>query len=238
MTDVVLREVAKDVWAFSRPLTMGFIPVGGRSVAIKLLSGDVWVMASTPLTPETKTKLDELGEVRYIVSASAGHWLFLAEFKKAYPSAKVIGPEPLLTKKGCVALDGVYGRDSPDTKYGFEDEITPCFFSGVRNKEVAFHHVDSKTLVVADLLFHFPATEQYSNASRKPFLLKFGLGLNPTGWLHQRVLSSFSVDREAVKDDAKTVASWNFNRIIPCHGDVIENKANEAWRSAYAAYLK
>lgn len=48
---------------FSR---FGIIPVGGRSTAIKLSNGDVWVMASTPLTTETKAKLNELGPVKFV----------------------------------------------------------------------------------------------------------------------------------------------------------------------------
>jgi hypothetical protein len=42
----------------------GMIPVGGRSTAIRMTDGGVWVMASTPLTPETKAKLSEIGPVK------------------------------------------------------------------------------------------------------------------------------------------------------------------------------
>lgn len=48
---------------FSR---FGIIPFGGRSTAIKLANGDVWVLASTPLTSDTKKKLDELGPVKSV----------------------------------------------------------------------------------------------------------------------------------------------------------------------------
>jgi len=41
----------------------------------------------------------------------------------------------------------------------------------------------------------------------------------------------------AMKRDAQIVAGWDFDRIIPCHGDVIETKGKEAWRSTYKAYL-
>ena len=40
------------------------IPFGGRSTAIKLRNGDVWVLASTPLNDVTKAKLSELGPVK------------------------------------------------------------------------------------------------------------------------------------------------------------------------------
>ena len=88
----------------------------------------------------------------------------------------------------------VRGRDPPDTKYGFEDDVStnhryhvardpiglhrfspgttnlviisspshlpPSFFSGFKNKDVAFFHPESKTLVQADLLFNLPCYEQ------------------------------------------------------------------------------
>ena len=71
-------QVTKDVWTFSCPFSrFGVIPFGGRSTAIKLSSGDVWVLASTPLCDATKTKLDELGPVKYIVGGDAVHHLYL-----------------------------------------------------------------------------------------------------------------------------------------------------------------
>lgn len=45
---------------------MGVLPIGGRSTALALSDGSVFVLASTPLSPETKSKIDELGEVRSV----------------------------------------------------------------------------------------------------------------------------------------------------------------------------
>ena len=42
------------------------------------------------------------------------------------------------------------------------------YFSGFRNKDVAFLHIASKTLIQADLLFNLPATEQVSGARLSP----------------------------------------------------------------------
>lgn len=78
---------------FSR---LNFLPVGGRSTAI-VLSGtveeqvpgttstgrssgrkkDVWVIASTALDEPTRAKLDELGEMKYIIGPDAMHSRFL-----------------------------------------------------------------------------------------------------------------------------------------------------------------
>jgi hypothetical protein len=49
---------------FSPFARFGIFPIGGRSTAIKLKTGGVWVLASTPLDDETKSKLQELGPVQ------------------------------------------------------------------------------------------------------------------------------------------------------------------------------
>ncbi|KAI5996487.1 hypothetical protein F5J12DRAFT_922376 [Pisolithus orientalis] len=217
MSDTVTREVAKGVWIFSRPFARyGVLPMGGRSTAIKLSDGGVWVLASTPLSEETKRKIDELGQVKYIINADAVHHLFLGEFKRAYPDAKLIGVADTLKRidDKSIKFDGLWGRDPPDTEYGFENDIKHCYFSGFRNKDVAFLH---------DLLLNLPATEQAT--------------LKPNSWAQQKILQSLATDMEAMKRDARTVASWDFDRIIPCHGDVIERDGSKAWREAYKFFI-
>jgi hypothetical protein len=58
------------------------MPIGGRSTAVKLSDGNVWVLASTPLDSETKSKLSELGLVKYIVGPDLVHNLYLCEWQR------------------------------------------------------------------------------------------------------------------------------------------------------------
>jgi len=240
MSDTVIREVTQNVWTFSRPFYLfSWVPVGGRSTAVRLSNGGVWVFASTPLTPETKAKLDEIGPVKYILGPNAVHNLFLGDFKKAYPEAKVIGVEAHLAKEHLkdVKFDGAYGKDPSGTKYGFEDEIQTCYFSGFANTDVAFHHKSSSSLIVADLLLNLPCNEQFSKSTSSGRIPLIG-NIGPHSWLVKNFLWRKGVDKEAMKRDAKTVAGWDFTRIIPCHGDVIEKDAKKAWETAYEYYLQ
>jgi hypothetical protein len=41
-----------------------------------------------------------------------------------------------------------------------------------------------------------------------------------------------------MRRDAKKVAEWNVERIIPCHGDVLDSGGNEAWASVYEWFLR
>ncbi|KAI1788068.1 hypothetical protein LXA43DRAFT_668296 [Ganoderma leucocontextum] len=234
-----IREVAKDVWTFSCPFSrFNLFPVGSRSTAIKLSNGDVWVIASSPMDDTVKQKLNELGPVKWTIGPDAVHHLFLGEFKKEFPDAKLIAVDEAIQKKKKESLqfDGAWGKDHPDTKYGFEDDIKHCYFSGFKNKDVAFFHPASKTMLEADLLFNLPAREQYSLSGSSGKFPLLG-NLNPWMWVHKRFAWTLGTDKEAMKRDVKTVAAWDFERIIPCHGDVIEKDGKSAWTEAYKWYL-
>jgi len=236
MSELVVREVSKGLWTFSRPFArFGFMPIGGRSTAIQLRAGGVWILASTPLDAETKTTLDKLGPVKYVICADAEHHMFVGDYKKAYPTAMLIAPEEAMARHGDKNLAyEAWGRDPPKT-YGFEDELDYCYFSGFKNKDVAFLHKSSKTLIEADLLFNLPCNEQYSKTKTSNMFL--GIGLGPSSWFHSQLVGSLGTDKAAMKRDAKTVAGWNFERIIPCHGDVIETNAQQAWKDAFKSFL-
>lgn len=208
---------------------------------IKLSNGDLWVTASTPLDSATKSKLEDLGgRVKYIVGLDAVHNLYLPEFKATYPDAKLIGVPEHLSKPNLKELkfDGVYGVDPEGTRYGFEDEIKACYFSGFLNQDVAFNHIASRSLIEADLLFNLPANEQYSKSKSSGNIPIFGSLLNPYSWAHRRFVYNAGVDKDAMKRDARTVAGWDFDRIIPCHGDVIDTGGRKAWLEAYKWYLQ
>lgn len=50
--------------------------------------------------------------------------------------------------------------------------------------------------------------------------------------------SSVSLTPRSMTRDAKVVAAWDFDRIIPCHGDVIETGGKAKWMSTFEQYLK
>lgn len=57
----------------------GYLPFGGRTTAVKLETGKVWVLASTPLTIDTKATIDAMGPVSWIMAGDSQHSIFLGE---------------------------------------------------------------------------------------------------------------------------------------------------------------
>lgn len=160
-----IREVTQGIRTYSCPFTrMGVMPIGGRSTAVRLSDNkSVLVVASTPMTAATRTSVDELGTVKYLIAPDAEHYLFLKDWAAVYPNARVCGVERHIQSAG-VPITGVWGRDpnplgdDPVVNADFASE----FVSGHINKEVALLHKPSGTLIQADLLFNLPANEQYS----------------------------------------------------------------------------
>ncbi|KAH7097104.1 hypothetical protein BKA62DRAFT_717554 [Auriculariales sp. MPI-PUGE-AT-0066] len=222
-----IRQVTQDITTFSVPFKIGFLPLGGRSTAIRLTNGDVWVLASHPIDQDTRQTLDAMGHVKYIVSGDVDHYFFLADYKAAYPNALVIGPDGLQAKlekqgKG-VKLDGVYFVDSDDKRYGFEDEVHPFDpFHGHAKMDVAFYHIASKSLVECDLLFNLPATESFKTIGGTGSIPLLTSLFKPGKFLHNQAIKGMVTDKVKVKVASDAVLALDLERIIPCHGDVLE----------------
>jgi hypothetical protein len=254
-----IRDVIPGIRIYSCPFArLGVVPIGGRSTAVRLSDGkSVLVVASTPLTDGTRKSVDELGDVKYIIGPDAEHYLYIKEWKAAYPSARVCGVQRTAEASG-VPVEGVWGRDQnplgddPVVNADFRSE----FVSGHANKEVALLHVPSKTLIQADLLFNLPAKEQYSMpGAGKPSggLLSYVFDpakMNPYNSTYQGMVLQLARDKQfvfsllpfdpaliscsrQVAHSVQVIDSWDFDRIIPCHGEVIETKGKDAWRACF-----
>lgn len=258
-TPVYIQEVTPEITTFDYPFSrFGILPIGGRSIAIKMRDGRLWVVPSTPLDQPTKTKIDAMGEVAYLVAPDNVHHLFLKDFHAAYPSAKVVGTDGHEEKRPDVKFAGIYGKDPPTTRYGYESELVPQYFPTFANKDVAFLHKDSKTLITADLLFNLPCHQQYRNTpsgkptSWIPGVIWFSTFFSPHSSFHKTFLGSAGTAsgipglanggsteerKKNFAEAASTVAKWDFHRIIMLHGDIIEQHGQDAWRSAFSKYL-
>ena len=83
------------------------------------------------------------------------------------------------------------------------------YFSGFANIDVAFNHIESKSLIVADLIFNLPAREQYSKSKGSIVQGIFGGfgSLNPYSWGHKKFVTTLGKDKEYVNWLASDVAA-------------------------------
>ncbi|KAI8817520.1 uncharacterized protein EV422DRAFT_216377 [Fimicolochytrium jonesii] len=256
-----VRHLDNAVTTFSKSfVTRGVMPVGMRMTAVRLQNGDLFVVSPTPLGDTTDAngtttlaELEKLGKVKYVVCPNIVHHLHAAEYKQKWPDAVLIGVPGLQEKRDDVKFDviveGVKPIDAanpapavPPKRIGFEDEISYRHFSGQRNQDTLYLHRPSKTLLTADLMINFPLPKEQGGPSGTAgdiFNGAMQLFLKPDAGAHKlfnRYL--MNADTEQMKSDVKHVLdNWKFDRIIPCHGTIVETDAEKAFKEAFSWFL-
>ncbi|KAH6665489.1 hypothetical protein B0J14DRAFT_606210 [Halenospora varia] len=238
---MVIRDVVPGITTLSVPFELaGKVKTGGRGTIVKLSTGSLAVFSPVSLTQEVRAKVEKLGILRYIVALNIEHHLFISSWAGAFPGAEVIGMEGLPEKREkSEATSGVkfthvfttQNKTSKKISSEFDTEFGYEYVDSHQNKELVFFHKPTGTLIEADVLFNLPATEQYSrtqDGAKSSVLTKFVVSLlhaeGDVKW-QKRILwyLSCSSDREGFGQSAKRILNWDFDRIIPCHGDVIES---------------
>lgn len=223
-----------------------------RSAPVRLQNGSVACFSPVALTDEVKKTVSALGEVKYLCANDIEHHIFMDDWHAAYPNALLIGPEELKAKRA------KQGNQLPWTRLykandaasllvdeAFDSEFDAEFVHAHQNQELVFNHRPTRTLIEADLLFNLPAYEQMSKTGESPesgFLTKLMNALNNTRgdaiW-QKRFLwyGASSGDRPAFNKSVARIDKWDFERIIPCHGDVIETGGKGIFRKVFEWHL-
>jgi len=110
----------------------------------------------------------------------------------------------------------------------WEHELLTLELAGApKARDIAMLHVPSRTLILTELLFNF--------SSREPaitrFLLRLAVG-SQYGPGVPRPIRFGIEDKEAFQASITTLLSWDFDRVIVGHGDVIETQGKEKVRQA------
>jgi hypothetical protein len=203
-----------------------------RTTVVRLDDGGLLAHSPCPLDADSRSRLDELGEVAHIVAPGTYHYLHVAAWKHAYPAARV-WLCPGLRRKRPELPEGTELTDrAPDA---WRDEMDQVVIRGNRVIwEVLFCHRRSRTLIVTDSI------EYYGDRSQNvPWLLRiwwllFRMWNRPApapeygfGWR----------DRQAARESLQRALQWDFDRIVLSHGDLIETDGHAQARRAWSRLL-
>lgn len=221
-----------------------------------MTNGALAVFSPTALTPEVRQTIDDLGgEVKYVTALDIEHHIFLSQWSKAFPAAKVIGVEGLPEKREKV-------EDTKGTKFSyvftkankadlrvdadFDKDFEYEFVHAHANKEFVVNYKPEGTLIQADLIWNLPAKEQYSKSGESPtagifsklFASLLTLQGAATGQKRMIWYAFSSSDRKQFNTSIRRINGWDFDRIIPCHGDVVESGGKAAYEKVMQWHLQ
>ncbi|KAL1898407.1 hypothetical protein Cpir12675_001872 [Ceratocystis pirilliformis] len=129
----------------------------------------------------------------------------------------------------------------------FDESFSYEYVDGHRNKELVFLHKADRVLIQADLIFNLPATEQYSKApqefaektsSRAYKIFRSFMHTNVAHMKRPRIWQHYMAEnRASYKESMRRIVAWNFDTIIPCHGDVMKGDGKQRFMSLMKPFL-
>jgi hypothetical protein len=229
------KNLASNLWIVDQDFDAGTGQIGTRMTVIKVAGGGLFLHSPTRLDDETKRALDAIGEVRGVVAPARAHHLFVGDYTKTWPSAKLYGPPGLvgdipdfrarIGARRDLKLDAVLGDEPPAEWAG---EIDQHLFKGAPwLNEVVFFHPSSRSVIFTDLVFNVPAD------SRGPRIF-FALVGAPGHFGPHRLIRMMIRNRKAARESVAKILEWDFDRVIVTHGDVLESGGKAKFADAYS----
>lgn len=213
-----LTQIRSNVWLAERPFYprlpgLQNVDVACKAAIVRLQNGGLWIHAPCELDAMTRRAVDELGHVESIVSPNAEHVSFASQWLEAYPEAQSYCPPYLKQRFPDIGWKHEISTVLPDEWQNEFDmlwidaESVPLLGGQPFFSELVFCHKPSKVLFVTDLWWNYPRE-------------------NGPGWwkvamdeVYRPVYNSLM--RKRPRHDAlmRTILSWDFEYIAPCHGE-------------------
>jgi hypothetical protein len=221
-----LQPIATNLWVIDFPLRVGGLQLGTRTTVVRLTSGGLWVHSPGPMQPDQVKAVSALGPVQALVAPNAMHHLSLAQNIRSFPRATVYVSPALPTK---LKLLFPYEVLSNEPQALWKNEISQHIVGGLpKLQEVVFHHHASRTLILTDLAFHIRHSDSW--VTRLFMRLNGAYGhFGPS-----RIFRSMVKDRPALRSSLDRMRTWDFDRVIVAHGEILESGGKQAMQTPYA----
>lgn len=155
-----LQPIGEEIWIAEGPvLQWGYgipvtFPFPTRMTVIRLCDGGLFVHSPTGADDGLVAEVAALGPVSHIVSPNMLHHVFVGDWAKRFPAAR-LWAAPGVRKRSDVAFTDDLG-DLPPPEWAAD--IDQRIARGSRlMEEVVFFHRRSQTLILADLIENFEA---------------------------------------------------------------------------------
>lgn len=219
-----MQPLAPDLWIQKFPLSVLGTDHGRTVTVMRLTSGKLILHSMAPFSAADVAAIKNLGEPSWLLEAMLLHDTYAAEGPKHFPGLPLLGPP------GFDKVVGFPVTPLLPAPAEWEGQVQLMRLKGApKLEEHVVLHVPSKTLIVADLVFNFPADERGWNRFFHRYIAGFRRYPGTS-----RIFKLFVADKTAFRASLEEVLEWNFDRIIPGHGEVIERGGKEALRQAMA----
>lgn len=230
-----LIPLAENLWTVTQPFQYLGLEVGTRMVVVRLSQGELILISPIRLQEGNCTTLNALGSVRHLIAPNQSHHLFLHQAQSLYPEATVWGVEGLAEKRPDLNLDALLNQAN-----SFGEELDYLPFEGFGAllprgisliHETVFWHRSSRSLILTDITFNFDDTYPWGTQLAARILGSYKM-LKPS--YYQKWGSR---NKAKVKLSVQKVLEWDFDRVIPAHGSIVETDGKAQFRAGFEWFL-
>jgi hypothetical protein len=230
-----MQRLGDGIWVHEDAMHLGGTQLRLRMTVVLLAGGNLWVHSPTTLTEDLRREIDELGTVGIIVGPNNGHNMWLLDWHAAYPEAELFVsagiPDRIRELQDYTVLDtsqeNIWQQDL-DTEYMHGARIFD---------EWVFLHRKTKSLILTDLIQNHSDERPTGWAG---FMTRFIL--EPIGFKGICVAPPLRLgfvirDKAAFAAFIEKIRTWDFDRIVVTHGDIIESDAKQVFSDLTQRFL-
>ena len=225
----ILERFGDDIWIASGPTVESFgFRYPTRMALIRLDDGAMFAWSPIALSPELRAEIDQIGDVRFIVTPTAMHGVSLPEWKRAYPNAILYAAPGSRERRKDIVFDADLTGTPPQTWSGQIDQA--LMHGNAIATEVVFFHRKSGTTLFADLLQNFPAA-WFSGP--QALIARLDGMISPEPRTPQKFRIAFT-DRKAAREALAQILAWPSQLVLIAHGDPIRENARDFLARAFS----
>lgn len=208
-----IEPIDRDIWIADGPIVRFFgFPYPTRMTVVRLADGTLWVCSPIALTEALAQAIERLGSPRHLVSPNKIHHLFLGDWKRRWPAARLYASPGLARRRRDLHFDAELA-DGADAAWA--ESIDQVVFHGsFVMEEVVFFHRLSRTAIFTDLIQRF---EPHRSRGWRGWLMRLDGLVGSDGSTPREWRLTF-LDRRALRRAKATVLAWNPERVVIAHG--------------------
>ena len=223
-----LRPFGDEIWTADGPtVSVAGFAYPTRMIVIRLSDGALFVWSPVALVHELQAAVDELGPVRHIVAPNTLHHLYVADWQKAYPAAKVHGAPTLRAKRRDLKWDDDL-EDAPAAAWSRDLDQVAVTGNRITTEVVFFHH-RSRTAIFTDLVQNF---EPGWFRGWRAVVARFDLLTAARPTVPRKFRITFR-DREGAQQAVRRILAWSTVAVLTAHGPPIREDGRAAISHAF-----
>jgi hypothetical protein len=219
----MLTSFGEGIWCDAGPVRIVGMPLTSAMTVLRVGDG-LLVHSPLPLSAERRAAVEALGSVRHLYAPNTFHHLWVGEWSRAFPHARVHAPAALAKKRPELRIDRYHDSEPAPELAAVLDEVP---IDGFLLKETALVYRPARAAVVTDLVHNIGRPEQ-----RWTKIYASLMGFYGQVALSRVIRWTAFYDRAAARLSIDALLAHDFDGLIVGHGAAIANGGRTALAKA------